>query len=418
LALRGLVGAAKTRTIIDEAYERAIEVLRQNATSRGLKASHSYYNQIWARDSFISFVGANLLNDESMLRCARATVDTFAKMRSELGQIANHFDLATGMPEFGFSGSTDSSAWYIIGVEDLFRTTGDRSLLKDPLDAALDAYRWLRYQDANNTWLIDSPQGADWMDAAIQRTGKTLYNNTLFLMATKSLAALAAAAGRSTETSLPEWTALKQRFSDVFLPGKDGPARVARYWPRLGELLASQKPMGLAGEYYLHYVSFARVDVHFDTLSNILCVLSGLSELKTSLSILASVRARRLTDPFPIRVLDPPYRRGEQGFDDSFNESLPAQHRSRAFEYHNGAVWPFVGGLYVCVLNRLQIDGAMQGLEALAESNSVLKPGEKTGFNEWLHGRTGQPMGQYGQSWNAGMFVAAVQSSRGKFPLE
>lgn len=406
------------RNIVDETYERAIDVLKRNSTPRGLKASRAYYNQVWARDSFISFMGANMLNDEDLLRCARATVDTFAKTRSELGQIANHFDFAAGMPEFGFSGSTDSSAWYIIGVEDLFRATGDRGLLKDPLDAALDAYRWLRYQDANNTWLIDSPQGADWMDAAIQRTGKTLYNNVLLLLATKSLAALTAAAGRTTKTSLPDWAVLKQRFSDVFLPGKDSPARVARYWPRLGELLASQKPMGLAREYYLQYISFARVDVHFDTLSNLLCVLSGLSEPKTSLSILASVRARKLTDPFPIRVLDPPYKRGEPGFDDSFNESLPAQHRSRPFEYHNGAVWPFVGGLYVCALNKLQIDGAVRGLVALAESNSVFKPGEKVGFNEWLHGRTGQPMGQHGQSWNAGIFVAAVLSSKGRFLLK
>jgi len=358
-----------------------------------------------------------MLNDDELLACARATVDTFAKTRSDMGQIANLFDLETGRPEFGFSGSTDSSAWYIIGVEDLFRTTDDRELLREPLDAALDAYRWLRFQDANNTWLIDSPQGADWMDAAIQRTGKTLYNNVLFLLATKSIAALLSASGRAPSISIPDRAAIRQRFLDVFLPGRESPGRVERYWPRLGELLSSQSPMGLSREYFLQYVSFARIDIHFDTLSNIICVLSDLSELTTSLSILAVIRARRLAHPYPVRVLDPPYGRGEPGFDVSFNESLPPQHRSDPFEYHNGGAWPFVGGLYVCAMNKLQIDGAARELEALARSNGVLRRGENVGFNEWLHGRTGEPLGQHGQSWSAAMFVAAVNSSRGRFPL-
>lgn len=409
--------AVAASKLVEETHERAVEVLKQNSTPRGLKASRAYYNQVWARDSFISFLGANALNDEGLLSCAKATVNTFAKTRSDMGQIANFFDLATGRPEFGFSGSTDSSAWYIIGVEDLFRTTMDRGLLKEPLEAALDAYRWLRFQDANNTWLIDSPQGADWMDAAIQRTGKTLYNNTLFLLATRSITGLLSASGKAADTHIPDWTALKERFTDVFLPGRDSPGRVASYWPRLGEQLSSQKPMGLSREYYLQYVSFARIDVHFDTLSNILCILSGVSETKTSLSIVAAIRARKLARPYPIRVLDPPYRPGEPGFDASFNDSLPPQHRSNPYDYHNGGVWPFAGGFYVCALNTLGVDDAARELEALAAANRMTRPGESVGFNEWIQGKTGKPLGQHGQSWNAGMFVAAVRSMKGKSPL-
>jgi glycogen debranching enzyme len=404
--------------LVNETQERAAEVLKKNSTPRGLKASRAYYNQVWARDSFVSFLGANAVDDEELLRCARATVDTFAKTRSELGQIANFFDLLTGKPEFGFSGSTDSSAWYIIGVEDLFRRTEDKALLKEHLDAAVDAYRWLRFQDANNTWLIDSPQGADWMDAAIQRTGKTLYNNTLFMLATRSISELLAAANRNTDFRIPDWPGLAERFDDVFLPGPDSHIRVARYWPRLAEQLSTQRPMGLSREYYLHYVSFARIDVHFDTFSNILCALSGIAESKTSLSILAAVRARRLARPYPVRVMDPPYKRGEPGFDVSFNESLPPQHRSDPFEYHNGAVWPFAGALYVCALNKLQIDDAGRELEAVALANNLTRGEDGVGFNEWIHGKSGKPMGQDGQSWNAGTFLAASASSAGKLPLQ
>lgn len=358
-----------------------------------------------------------MLEDQDLLRCARDTVDTFAKTRSPLGQVANMFDLSTARPEFGFSGSTDSSSWYIIGVSDLFRTTRDRGLLKEPLDAALEAHRWLRYQDANNSWLIDSPQGADWMDAAVQRTGKTLYNNVLFILATRSVIDLCRAAGRKLDQGIPDLDSLQERFTDVFLPGKDSPARVSEYWPRLGELLSSRKPLGLSRRYYLQYVSFARIDDHFDTLSNILCILSGLSELKTSHSILAVARSRGLTSPYPVRVLDPPYKPGEPGFDTTFNASLPPQHRSDQFAYHNGAVWPFVGGLYVSVLNSLGVEGSSKELEALADANNAFITGERVGFNEWLDGRSGKPMGQYGQSWNAGTFIAAFLSAKGRSPF-
>ncbi len=392
-------------------------MLKRNATPRGLKASSAYYNQVWARDSFITFVCSNILEDQDLLRCARATVGTFAKTRSPLGQIANLFDLSTGRPEFGFSGSTDSSSWYIIGLRSLFQTTRDRSLLKEPLDAALEAFRWLRYQDGNNSWLIDSPQGADWMDAAIQRTGKTLYNNVLFIVADMCLIELCSVAGRRLDPRAPDLDSLKERFTDVFLPGKDSPGRVAQYWPRLGDLLSSRKPLGFARTYYLQYVSFARIDDHFDTLSNLLCVLSGLSELKTSLSIIAALGSRRLAKPYPVRVLDPPYKPGEPGFDAAFNASLPPQHRSDKFAYHNGAVWPFVGGLYVSVLNKFGVQGATKELEALADANNAFTTGENVGFNEWLDGRSGKPMGQYGQSWNAGTYIAAVQSAKGKFPF-
>lgn len=404
--------------LVDETYARAVDVLKKNATPRGLKASHAYYNQVWARDSFVSFLGANMIGDEDLHRCARETINIFAKTRSELGQIANFYDPGSGQADFGFSGSTDSSSWFIIGLANLFKATGDRSLLMEPLEAALDAYKWLRYQDANNSWLIDSPQGADWMDAAIQRTGKTLYNNILFILASRCIDLLCSAASRSLGPPYRlDYPALLQRFTDVFLPSDESQRRVRSFWPRLAEQQRSQKPMGLSQEYFLHYVSFARIDTHFDTLSNLICLLAGPCELKTSLSIVATIRARGLTEPFPVRVLDPPYRQGQAGFDARFNETLPVQHRSEPFAYHNGAAWPFVGGFYVCALNRLGIDAASSELERLAMANGMCRNDESVGFNEWLHGKTGEPLGQFGQSWSAGMYLAAFLSGRHEDPL-
>ena len=405
--------------LVESTYQRALEVLRRNATQKGLKASHAYYNQVWARDAFISFIGANLAGDPPLLQSAKTTIDTFAKTRAPLGQIANFYDLDANQPEFGFSGSTDSSCWYVIGLASLFHATQDRALLGPPLDAALDAYRFVRYQDANNSWLVDSPQGADWMDAAIQRTGKTLYNNVLFLTATKCLGSLLTASGKvASAPGLLDYGALKERFTDVFLPVEGSAERISKYWPRLATHHREQRAVDMSARYYLQYISFARIDSHFDTLSNLLCVLWGAAADDTSATIMEAVTERDLSHPYPVRVLDPPYRKGDPGYDEKFDETLPPQHRSGPLEYHNGGVWPFVGGFYVCALNLLGREDASEQLEALARANGVLKEGESAGFNEWLDGGKGEARGQYGQSWNAGMYIAAHASSRGRDPFE
>jgi glycogen debranching enzyme len=396
-------------------FDRAVAVLEENAVQKGLRTSAAYYNQIWARDAFISFLGANVIENEKLLECARTTISTFARTASPLGQIANFYDLESDIPEYGYSGSTDSTCWYITGLADLFHTTDDRVLLGEPLEAAIAAYKWLRHQDANNTWLIDSPPGADWMDAAVQRAGKTLYNNTLFQIAARAIEGLLSASGRTIEE--PYWidpNALRERFTDVFLPKSESLERIAGYWPRLALALVQGGSLNVPPKHYLHYVSFSRIDTHFDTLSNLLCILSELASTETALSILALMKTKRLASPYPTRCLDPPYRGEGVSFDGAFDSSLPVQHRSPPYAYHNGAVWPFIGGMHVAALYKLGVADAPAELENLAKANFLLKADEKVGFNEWIHAKTGEPLGQYGQSWSAGMFIGAVQASRRK----
>ena len=76
-------------------------------------------------------------------------------------------------------------------------------------------------------------------------------------------------------------------------------------------------------------------------------------------------------------------------------------------QYHNGGIWPFVGGFYIAALVKAgRMDQAMQQLEKLAEVNHLGIDGEWE-FNEWCHGRTGKPMGYPHQAWSAGMYTFA-----------
>ena len=102
--------------LTDATFERAIEVLKSNSSKWGIKASASYYNQVWARDAFISFLGSNMLEDVLLLGTCRKAINTLAKTRSPLGQIADFYNPDEERAEFGFSGATDSSSWSVSKV--------------------------------------------------------------------------------------------------------------------------------------------------------------------------------------------------------------------------------------------------------------------------------------------------------------
>jgi glycogen debranching enzyme len=76
-------------------------------------------------------------------------------------------------------------------------------------------------------------------------------------------------------------------------------------------------------------------------------------------------------------------------------------------QYHNGGVWPWVGGLYVAALVRAGLmERAHSALHQLAEANKYGRDHEWE-FNEWLHGITGEPKGSPDQLWSAGMYLYA-----------
>ncbi len=68
-----------------------------------------------------------------------------------------------------------------------------------------------------------------------------------------------------------------------------------------------------------------------------------------------------------------------------------------------------MGGFYVAGLVKAgRMEEAHRQLEKLAEVNRLGIEGEWE-FNEWCHGRSGQPMGYPHQAWSAGMYVFAYR---------
>jgi glycogen debranching enzyme len=87
-----------------------------------------------------------------------------------------------------------------------------------------------------------------------------------------------------------------------------------------------------------------------------------------------------------------------------------SRHRQNfEWQYHNGGIWPFVGGFWVTALALAgERDRAEAELARLAGVNALAG----WSFHEWLHGRTLAPCGMRGQSWNAATFLMALDAVR------
>ena len=107
---------------VEETFERARQVLIENSTEHGIKAASTLYNQIWSRDSFITFIGSNMLGEERLFEAAKRTLTTLGRSKTSTGMIPVNFDLSRGKPRLFFAGATDASAWYIIGLANLYHT--------------------------------------------------------------------------------------------------------------------------------------------------------------------------------------------------------------------------------------------------------------------------------------------------------
>jgi glycogen debranching enzyme len=90
---------------------------------------------------------------------------------------------------------------------------------------------------------------------------------------------------------------------------------------------------------------------------------------------------------------------------------MKSHNQNYPYQYHNGGIWPFVGGFWICALEKTgQSALAREELGKLAQANQK----NNWQFNEWFHGKTGKPMGMPGQSWNAGAFLLAYYCLKDK----
>ena len=385
------------------ALEKAQAILGQECSPIGLMASPEGYPHVWARDSVITSLGALLSPDHE--DCLRVSLATLAGQQSELGAIPNNVSVATGRLDHTNAGSVDSNLWFILGHAFQHRASGNTAFLRAQWPALEKALLWLRYQDSNGCGLLEVHEAADWADLLANRFN-ILYDNVLWYAALRAMAEMTDALGAEGAHYASLADDVRHKIRIVLWVGEENKAEWGPGCPGHTEwkhTLSQVDPVLVKRPFFLPYVAFRDFGDYCDVFGNLLAILLGVANPAQEKRILDYLHQVGIAEPYPVRVLHPVIHPGNKDWREYYrnnNLNLPEQ-------YHNGGIWPFVGGFYVAALVKAgRMHEARLQLEKLAEVNR-LGVEEEWEFNEWCQGRTGRPMGYPHQAWSAGMYIFA-----------
>jgi glycogen debranching enzyme len=413
-----------TNSSINQTRQQALEVLQKCVTPHGFRASAlpAGYPQIWARDSMFTFLGAAATGDPTLLAAGRASLETMSAFQSRRGLIQLNVNPDTGYVSTENAGAIDANLWYILGHYLYFRLTGDADFLQRHWSHINRALIWLEYQDMNECGLLEVPEAGNWMDLVAVRYN-VLYDNILYYATMLACQELSRHLPPETECHRPEVDAagIHERINLLLW--------IDRCWvaEHFAEHLEKLKAIRLewfmlyhnigtisSRPFYLPWVAFREYGDWCDSLGNLLAILTGVADGHRTEHILRYMHQVGMAEPFPTKAIHPPIYPNQSDWREYYrsrNLNLPHQ-------YHNGGIWPMIGGFHVAALVRHNWPNEAERLLVLLAQANQQNLGDLCGFNEWLHGQTGHPMGFAQQAWSAAMFLYAEHAVRtGQLPL-
>ncbi len=383
-----------------QALRESILLLERNLTPRGIAAASTSpesaarnYTRVFCRDASISAMGMAVCGEPSLRQGAMAGLEFLSSHQAENGQIPNFVAPETGETDFWYLGCIDATLWWLIAVKLFDRYVPGQSLEHNLHTEVKLAMHWLLCQEHQGLFLLQQNEASDWADI-MPRSGFVLYTNALWYFVKK----------------LYEMEAAKETryyFNRIFYPfdkviPEQRRARVLAHYIRN---LARDQGV------YLSFVNFSFAGPDIDVFGNILALLFGLTEKSRAARITDTLLQLKVDRPYPVRVVHRPISKSSR----LWRQYMQRHLQNFPYQYHNGGIWPFVGGFWVIQLSSLaRQELAWNALERVALLNRI----NDWEFNEWFHGKTGKPMGMAGQSWNAAVFLLAFHALTGSFHLE
>ncbi len=363
--------------LLHECHERAIGVLKRNSTPVGMRAAAPTerakkrgYTAIFGRDAAICALGMALSGDPALERAALdgsrhagrapgAERPDSEVRRLRRGTRRTSGTSAASTPRCGGSSRSRCS------------TTARRQQIGRAACSAVSArveraLHWLGAQEHQRFFLLQQNEASDWADI-MPRSGFVLYTNALWYLV-KRLFALAERGGETREQLQPAVPSVLGARS----PNTAARACSAHY------VCSRARNRDL----YLSFVNFASCGDEGDVFGNVLAILVR-SARADGASPDASTRCARAACTSHIRCAPSATRSRKQS---ALWRPYMARHRQNfAWQYHNGGIWPFVGGFWVAALARAGGRRVRaRELVKLARANAL----DDWAFNEWLHGRT------------------------------
>ncbi len=384
-----LSGHWDTQSLLYTCHERSIALLKRNLTQGGIlaatpgdRAHRRGYTAIFGRDAAVCALGMAVSGDKLLEREAVTALHTLAEHQAPNGQIAKFVDLGRQEADFWYLGCIDSTLWWLIALAVLDRHGKPRGLLRRYARKIRLALRWLSAQEHQRFFLLQQNEASDWADI-MPRSGFVLYTNALWYLVKRLF-------------DLPGIATTYQNFNGLFHPFS---AKLAEY--RRARLLNEYVlKKGRDRDLYLSFVNFSFWGDEGDVFGNVLAVLTGLADARATRRTLDALAREKVGNPYPVRAVTHPIRHKS-----SLWRPYMARHRqNQIWQYHNGGIWPMVGGFWVAAL--AGAGRALQAREGLIGMARACEVGNWA-FTEWLHGRTLAPRGMPGQSWNAAAFLMA-----------
>ena len=375
---------------IDACAQASRRLLEDNLTPHGILAASRTeaavarrYTRIFGRDAVICVMAMCGSGVPALERGAVASLDALAAQQAANGQIPKYVDPDGQDADFWYLGCIDATLWWLIAVDHV-REHGEVGALHWQREVDL-AIGWLLAQEHQHFRLLQQNEASDWADI-MPRSGYVLYTNALWFDVKRRYA-------------LDHADATRHHFNHLFNPFQsDLPeyhrARLLRHYARRG-----RRDPGL----YLSFVNLSFVGDEGDVFGNVLAIQSGLADAAMAQRIVQTIDAAHADAPWPVRVVLHPLTQQH-----TLWRAYMERHRQNlVHQYHNGGIWPFVGGYWVMALAQVgQHDKAWAALARLAEANAA----HDWRFTEWFHGKTLAPMGMAGQSWNAATFLLAQRA--------
>ena len=396
-----------------KAFSLALTNLFANKTDHGFAAARPQnlekgtYASLFSRDIGVITLGALASGDDKLISLAKKSLESLTQAQSSRGQFPQNYVPEKKEIHWWMPGTIDGTLWWSIGFLEYVKATDDKAFYKKYNDNLEKAFVWLTYQDTNNDNLLEQGEAAGW-DDEMPRSGTVLYTNALWYWLVKL----------RIEVEGKDLKQLKDRIREgvntlLWVHKEDD--RAVGYLPEntytreqvyAATMIEWSNAQAVYVPYYLGYSGHRTFEMRFEAFGNILACLTGLATKERATLITDFVLRAGVNKPYPIKVLYPPIYPGEP----DWRTYMAKGRQNYPWQYHNGGVWPFIGGFWVWWLTKYDKNLARNELEKLAEANAI-NDGE---FNEYLHGQHGTPMGVPYQSWNMAMFIKAYREVNGK----
>jgi len=405
----------REKAFLGTAYDQALIALKKNITPFGFSAcsladntvtgTDVNYRSVWARDGAITVWCTLHLEEDVEVRAAQvATLETLLNATTPNGQIPANVRIDDGVPDYAGVGniaSIDSGLWVIIALYNFAHRTGDHSLLYRHADRLQTIMNWLSAQDSNNDGLLEIPEAGDWTDL-FGRSYNVLYDEVLWFRANVCYGRILELMGQFDRAAdYLRWSQkIRSRILDVFWPTTQPGAEAAV--PHTNRFADRQAGLGDT-QYLLAEITPFAFNWRCDTYGNILAFLMNVLDVDRARTAFRFMWGIGVNQPWPVANLYPVVQAGDPDWRAYYTVNL----LNLPHHYHNGGIWPFVGGMWVRFIHRLGFhEVACRELVRLAELNHLGRDREWE-FNEWAHGQTGRPMGKAYQAWSAASFLRA-----------